>query len=82
MSERPETLVAIDFDGGTLDITPVVEAITAAGAMLDRTVDLDWQDFRGVTRPRHEITFDANVLRNTEVHGIGYRAGFIVHIES
>ena len=39
------------------------------------------QTFGGAARAVHRFSFDRTV-RNTHAHGVGYRAGFMVHCES
>lgn len=77
---KAQTLVAMNHGAGDRSIEPVLRFIDQA--LLDHQV---------ITQPHwrtkepnivHRVTFDADQVRNTEVHGIGYRAGFIVHIES
>lgn len=73
--------MAQDYDGGH-DIAPVLERIEREGAFVEyeaRGVP-HWRDADRII-PTHLIRFDASKFRNTEVHGLGYRHGFVCHIE-
>jgi hypothetical protein len=78
---RTEVLVAIDWDRKGADLAPVIAAIEAEGALLGVATDEEWTNWKGVTMTRHEVRFNALKIRNTEVHGLGYRAGFVVNVE-
>ena len=74
-----QTLVATDYDGLGLDISPVLAFIGGATVSVDRGT---YRHFRtGVELPEYRITFDADQVRNTVVHGVGFNAGFVVSIE-
>lgn len=77
---RAQTLVAMNIGTGDRDIAPVLRFV--GEALLDHQVIVSphWR----TKEPQivHHVVFDADRVRNTEVHGIGYRAGFTVHIES
>lgn len=80
----PEALVAIDWEGGH-DIQPVLDRLAEVGALMGiQTGPYSLPNPGGdrVERTRHVVTFDRNMIRDTEAHGIGYRAGFVVHIEA
>lgn len=80
---RYETLVAIDWEGTGRSIQPVLDYVARHG---EHVLANHWSEPRahpttGLTQNVHYVTFDARQVRNTEVHGAGYRAGFVVHIE-
>ena len=75
---KTETLVALDFDG--LDPAPVLAFIGDALISHEVTTTPHWRTGEPVLT--HLFTFDGRQVRNTEVHGAGYRAGFVSHIES
>lgn len=81
---RAETLVAIDWDNADRDIEPVRHFIRSNGGP-DALVDVKPVDFTkdrtGETVACWRVTFDAELVRNTEVHGASFRAGFVSHIE-
>jgi hypothetical protein len=81
---RTQTLVAIDWNGADRDIEPVRHFIRKNGGP-DALVDVTPVDFTkdrtGEVVGCWRVTFDADKVRNTEVHGAGYRAGFVSHIE-
>lgn len=77
---KAQTLVAIDFTGSGLDIAPVL-AFAGDAVLHHRAGETPhWRS--GEPLPTHWVTFDADRVRNTEIHGAGYRAGFTVHVES
>lgn len=81
---RTETLVAIDWSGADRDIEPVRHFIRATGGAdaLGKVTPFDFtKDRTGEVVAAWRVDFDADRVRNTEVHGAGFRAGFVVHIE-
>lgn len=83
MSGRPEVLVAIDYDRrGDEPLWAVLDELDNAGALLAHDVEQMPHPTRPDADPLtvHRVSFDARRYRNTEVHGLGYRAGYVVHI--
>lgn len=77
---RTQTLVAIDWDGGT-DIAPVLDRLGVAVSHYVITTISTTSNGQPVEKTAHRIRFNTAVIRNTEAHGIAYRAGFVSHIE-
>jgi hypothetical protein len=83
-----QVLVAEDYRNRGLNVDDVVASLRSIGgdkAVLavtptERVETLRSGDRRTVKGAR--ITFDTNHIRNTVAHGIGFRHGFVVHIES
>ena len=75
----PETLVAIDFDRKGVSIAPVLEFVGDALLHHREGTTPHWRT--GEPLVTHWVTFDARRVRNTEVHGAGFRAGFVSHVE-
>lgn len=71
----PQTLVAID-PTGAVDPGPILTAL--GDALINHETVANPKRSTSIT---HRITFDAHQARNTEVHAVGYHAGFLVHIE-
>lgn len=81
---RKETLVAIDWDGAERDIEPVRHFIRREGgpdALLAVTPFDFTKTATGEVVGAWRVEFDAHKVRNTEVHGASFRAGFVSHIE-
>ena len=72
---RHEILHATDMGDRTVSLDDLIARIGPAFVKYERG-----QDRTGKDRTVHLITFDTSILRNTEAHGMGYRAGFVVHI--
>jgi len=80
---RTETLVAVDFgpSGGRVpDVDRLASGIGGAAVSFTTASQPHWRT--GEPQIVHRVVFDADRLRNTEAHGIGYRCGFVVHIEA
>ena len=73
-----QRLVALDFEGNH-DPAPVLAFI--GDALIEHVVDEEPHWRTGQPLPRHCFTFDAGMVRNTEVHAAGFRAGFVVHLD-
>lgn len=76
-----QSLVAMNYSGDG-NIERVISFVDKFGALVwVETVQV--QHFRDAERfiETHRVTFDANKVRNTEVHAAGFGAGFVVHIE-
>lgn len=84
---RPQVLVAIDWRDEGLDIGPVINMLTRDESLISATCANEPRTRRTRSGEEtfhplvHRITFDASRTRNTDVHGKGYRHGFLVHIE-
>lgn len=80
---RVEVLVAIDWSDDGLDIEPVRHFVRSQGGSdaLVGVVPVDHVKPSGVVVPCWRVSFDADRVRNTEVHGVSYRAGFVSHVE-
>jgi hypothetical protein len=75
---RVETLVAIDWSDKGLSLEPVLSFIgDALVGVTTGTVDHP----KLGTVPCHRVAFDADRVRDTEVHGRGYHAGFVVSLQ-
>lgn len=76
-----ETLVAVDFDGDDLPIEPVIAYLLDAGAdpQVETGTEPHWRT--GAPQTVHRLAYDGTAARSTHVHGVGFRAGFIVHCE-
>lgn len=73
-------LVAVDWDNDGLDISHVTQRMPADSIIAVLSAEQPhWKT--GAPQPVHRILFDATQIRDTEVHGIGYRFGFLVTIE-
>lgn len=76
------TLVAVDC-GPTQGVTPnfdhLVSRLGDAVIGIVTGTEPHWKT--GAPQTVHRIELDANRLRNTEAHGIGYRCAFLVHID-
>ena len=77
---KVERLVAMDWADKGLDPAPVLAFIGDALISHEVTTTPHWRTGKPVVT--HLFTFDGLRVRNTEVHGAGYRAGFVSHIES
>lgn len=79
---RVETLVAVEWDDRVLvTVEGLIERLRQhAGA--DEAVRDVVTHVRGDGRPEHRVAIDTGLIRNTEAHGVGYRCGFVVHIEA
>jgi hypothetical protein len=75
---RTETLVAFDWNNADLPIGPVLDFLSDAFVTHTTETRPHWNT--GAPQLVHLVAFDADRVRNTEVHGAGYRAGFVVHI--
>jgi hypothetical protein len=75
-----ETLVAVEWDSRHLGLDELVARLrkyAGEAAVLVVTTEL-----RSDGRTEHRIEFDTGLIRNTDAHGIGYRCGFVVNVES
>jgi hypothetical protein len=82
---KPETLVAIDWSGENLAIDRVLAFVGDALIAHEVTTQPHAGTNATADSPRqtvHRVTFDSRQVRNTEVHGAGYRSGFLVNIET
>lgn len=80
-----ETLVAMDMKSDGTDIQPVIAYVKNEGgdsAFLGWVAESKphWRD-ENLTTTIHRVCFDADKVRNTYVHGAGFRAGFVCHVE-
>lgn len=75
---RVETLVAMDWNDKGLSLDPILAFV--GDALISVTSSTADHPKLG-TVPCHRIAFDGRMVRNTEVHGKGYHAGFVVHVE-
>lgn len=82
-SPRIETLVAIDWDDADRRIDSILDFIRREGGpdAYVGAVPFDHVKPNGGTVGAWRIQFNARKVRNTEVHGKAYRAGFVSHIE-
>jgi hypothetical protein len=78
---RVQILRAIDWENAGRDPQPIIDFINRHDALIEhKTVEQPhWKT--GDPQTVHLFTFDAKKVRNTEVHGAGYHAGFVVNIE-
>lgn len=83
MTGRIETLVAADFGPGLSGVQPDLDTlVTRLGdAVIEVTSSTRPHWRTGEPQPVHRVRFDTARLRNTDAHGIGFRTGFVVHIE-
>lgn len=76
-----DCLVAVDWKAEGLDIAPVLAFL--GDAVIDHVETL--QPYAGTKtgpeQPVHRVTFDRSKVRPAHAHGVGYRAGFLVHLE-
>jgi len=73
-----QTLVAMNWSGAG-DIRIVLHRL--ADTVIEHVETTTPHYKTGEPIETHRVTFDANRIRNTNVHGIAYRAGFVSHIE-
>lgn len=81
---RVEVLVAVEYGASEprpLDIEPVLAQLRRAGGLVGHEVTSIPHHASGRPMRTHRVAFDATAIRNTDVHGMGYRAGFLSHIE-
>lgn len=80
-----QTLEAIDWNDKGLLIHSVVDFIRREGgydALIDvKAAETDPRLSNGRQVPMWVVRFDGNKVRNTEVHGKAYRAGFVAGIK-
>ena len=78
---RTQTLVAIDWEGIGLDVGPILAYLSDSDDAATGHV-IEAQSHPRTQAPQivHRITFDRDKVRGAHVHGVGYRAGFIVHL--
>lgn len=77
---RPETLVALDWDGVVPDIQPLLDMAGEHLLAHVVTTTAHWQTGRPVLT--HRVTFDARQVRNTHMSGAAFHAGWLSHVES
>lgn len=82
-SPKPQTLVAIDWKNEGLSIDRVLAYVGDAliGHDVTEQPSNSTKAQPGDTQTVHRVTFDSRQVRNTDVHGAGYRSGFLVNIE-
>lgn len=80
---RVRTLVAADYTPDSRLDPQAIRDFIGPDAMAGETCELvpHFRD-KGRMIRTYRFEFDANQVRNTEVHGAGYRAGYVVHVES
>lgn len=80
-THKLQSLVAMDYSGeGNLD--RVISFVDKFDALVwVETVEVAHFRDEGRMIPTHRVTFDANKVRNTEVHAASFGAGFVSHIE-
>lgn len=81
MNSRHQTLVAMNYSGEG-DLARVLDFVKKHDALVS-VESVEVEHFRDKDRiiPTHRVTFDANKVRNTEVHGASFHAGFVSHVE-
>ena len=77
---KVERLVAIDWSGTGVDPAPVLAFI--GDALISHEVSTIPHYSTGEPLVTHLFVFDGLRVRNTEVHGASFHAGFTSHIES
>lgn len=77
-----QVLVAVDWENSGRSPEPVLDFLREHDALVAHEVGWQAHWKTGETQPVHRFRFDAGKVRNTEVHGVGFRAGFVVHVES
>ena len=77
---KVERLVAMDWADKGLDPAPVLAFIGDALISHEVTTTPRYHDQSPAVT--HLFTFDGRQVRNTEVHGASFHAGFTSHIES
>lgn len=70
----------MDWDSADLSIQPVLDFVGDALVGHEIVEVPHWRTGAPITT--HRVTFDAGVVRNTEVHGKSFRSGFVSNIES
>jgi hypothetical protein len=74
-----QILVAMDWLSAGLPIDRVLAFVGDALVAHEVTTTPHWQT--GEPIPTHRVTFDADQVRHTEVHGRSFHSGFVGHIE-
>lgn len=81
MTKTPnhQTLVAVDWKNEGLDIGRVLGFVGEALISHEVGEQAHWKT--GEPQTFHRVTFNSREVRNTEVNGVGYHSGFVVHVE-
>jgi len=75
-----QVLRAADWDGRG-DISALLDFLRREDALLDHASAMVPKGTTGEPHLVHRVGFDAHKVRNTHVHGVGFRCGFLVSIE-